>query len=128
MKRNVLIIDDERDMRKKYKRYLIENDFRVIEARDATEVIDALMLERSQLDLILLDINIKEVDGRDIFDILDEYASNIPVIVSSVYPINDQKLRIPRATDYFNKAQKDEILLAKIKTILGLEEEVKAKK
>ena len=119
--RTVLIVDDERDMRKRYKTLLKANGFKVFEARDAVEVANVLMREKSQLDLILLDINIAEIDGRGIFDIIDEYAPSIPIIVNSIYPLNDQKLRIPRATGYFNKAQKDEVLLKKIKDVLGVE-------
>ena len=118
--RTVLIVDDEREMRKRYKALLKANGFKVFEARDAIEVANILMREKSQLEVILLDINIAELDGRDIFDIIDQYAPNIPIIVNSIYPINDQKLRIPRATDYFNKAQKDEVLLKKIKDIMGV--------
>ena len=126
--RSILIVDDEREMRKKYKKFLVANGFRVVEAPDAVEVANVLMREKSQLDLILLDINIAEVDGRDIFDIIDEYAPGMPVIVSSVYPTSEQKFRIPHADDYFSKSQKDEILLTKVRSLLGIAEEKPVRK
>jgi len=122
-KRTVFIVDDETPMRKKYKKLFVSNGFRVLEAPNAMEVANTLMRERSNLDLILLDINIAEVDGRDIFDIIDEYAPGMPVIVSSVYPTSEQKFRIPHADDYFSKSQKDEILLTKVRNLLGIAEE-----
>ena len=122
-KRTVFIVDDEKPMRRKYKKLLTENGFRVVEAPDALEVANTLMRERNSLDLILLDVNIAEVDGRDIFEIIDEYAPGMPVIVSSVYPTSEQKFRIPHSDDYFSKSQKDEILLAKVRNLLGIKEE-----
>ena len=119
-KRTILIVDDERGIRSKYKKFLKKEGFRVLEAPNALEVANLLMREKSTLDLILLDINMREVDGRDIFDIIDEYAPSLQVIVSSIFPLHDQKLKIPRAADYFNKSHKKELLLSKIKKILGV--------
>ena len=38
-----------------------------------------------------MDLQIKEVDGRGIFDIIHEYAPEIPVVVQSVLPLKEQK-------------------------------------
>lgn len=121
--RTILIVDDEKDMRKKYKKLLVKKGFRILEAPNALEVANALMRAKSTIDLILLDINIKEVDGRDISEIVEEYAPNIPIIVTSVLPLQDQKLKIRRAVDYFNKSHKDELLLKKIRNVVGALEE-----
>ena len=126
--RTVFIVDDETKMRRKYKKLLKENGFRVVEAPNALEVANTLMREKNSLDLILLDINIAEIDGRDIFEIIDEYAPDMPVIVSSVYPTSEQKFRIPHADDYFSKSQKDEILLTKVRHLLGIPQEKRARK
>ncbi len=119
--KTVLVIDDEKKFRKRYKDLLKPLKFKVIQAKDAVEVANALMRAKSDLELVVLDINMAEVDGRDTFEIIDEYVPNIPVVISSVFPINEQKLRIPRATDYFNKSDPDDVLVAKVKHILGLE-------
>ena len=119
--RLILIVDDEIKMRKKYKKFLAKAGFNVVEASDAMEASEILMKEKSLLDLILLDINMAEVDGRDVFEIIDEYCPSIPVIVSSVYPVSEQKFRIPRAVDYFQKLSKEKTLLDKIRNALGLE-------
>ena len=118
--RKILVVDDETDMRKRFKRLLVGEGFKVIEAPNAVEVANVLMREKSNLDLIILDINVGEVDGRDIFDIIDEYAPELPAIINSVFPINEQKLKIPRAADYYNKSDDDKVLVAKVKKILGV--------
>ena len=118
--RNILIVEDESSMRKKYREVLRPEGFKVFQARDAVEVANMLMRESSTLDLIILDINIKELDGRDIFDIIDQYNPSLPILVSSVHPLQDQRLKIPRATDWHNKSDGDTIFLKKVKKILGL--------
>ena len=119
-KRTILVVDDEKEMRDRYRAALEKENFRVIEAPDALETANLLMRDSSSIDLILLDINIEEIDGRDIFDIIDQYDPTLQVMVSSVHPINDQKLKIPRAAEYHNKADGEKILLKKVKHILGM--------
>ena len=118
--RTILVIDDEKEMRHKFKKILKSAGFDVLEAPDALEVANILMRDKSRIDLILLDIQIPEVDGRDIFGIIDEYAPSLDIIVTSVFPVSEQKFRIPKAVDYFNKADGEKVLLNKVKTALGL--------
>jgi len=116
----VLLIDDDKEFRTKFRKLLSDNDINVLEAPDALEVVNVLMRDKSSIDAIVLDLEIKEVDGRDIYDIVQDYAPGIPVIVSSVIPLNDQKLKIPRARDYYNKAEPEKVLIKKIRMILGI--------
>lgn len=117
----ILLVEDDTTIRKQYKKFLLSKGFKVLEAPDAIEVTNCLLREKSNLDLILLDINFGEIDGRDIFDIVDEYAPNIKIIVTSVLPIQEQKIRIPRSSDYFNKADSEKGLLDKINRVLGIQ-------
>ncbi|MDO8580196.1 MAG: response regulator [Candidatus Omnitrophota bacterium] len=118
-KGNVLIVDDEIEMRRKFKKLLKEDGFDVYEAKDALDVANVLMRDGRKLDLVLLDINIAEINGRDIFDIIIGYSPNVKVIVTSVFPVKDQKLRVPKANDYFNKADDGPLLLKKISDLIG---------
>ena len=120
--RTILVVDDEKVFRKKFKKLLKAEGYKVFEAQTAMDVADHLM--RNRLDLILLDINIPEVDGRDIFDIIGEYPSQKPeIIVTSVYPVSEQKFKIRNAADYYDKSKDTDLLLKKVRTVLGLREE-----
>ena len=119
VKKRILMVDDEQEMRRKYKKFLTKEGYKVVEAPKAIEVANVLMREKSRLDLILLDINLPEVDGRDIAEIIQEYAPTIPIIVMSVLPVREQKLRIPWAIGYYNKADSRDLLLAKVKKVAG---------
>lgn len=116
----VLIVDDNKEMRHKYRRLLEKMQVEVLEASDALEVVDVLMRSSRDLDLILLDIQMPEVDGRGIHEIVTDYISSVPIVVSSVLPVREQKLRIPRAQDYFDKADGDVVFTKKVKEVLGL--------
>ena len=117
--RTILVVDDEKEFRKKYKKLLKGEGYKVYEAQSAVDVAEHLM--RSRLDLILLDINIPVVDGKDIFDIIDEYPSQRPaIIVTSVYPVSEQKFKIRRAADYYDKSSDTQLLVRKVKNVLGV--------
>ena len=116
----VLIVDDNKEMRHRYRRLLEKMNVEVLEAPDALEVANVLMRDSRNLDMILLDIQMPEVDGRGIYEIVTDYGTSVPIVVSSVLPVREQKLRIPRARDYFNKADGDVVFSKKVKAILGI--------
>lgn len=116
--KRILLVDDDKDLQKKYSKILKDAGYQVIQARDALDVVQTLMCHKDDIDLILLDIQMPEVDGRDVFEMIQDYVTIIPVMVFSVLPVPDQKLKIPRARDYFNKADSDKILLQKISAML----------
>jgi len=115
MKR-ILIIDDERRIGQSYKVLLSEEGFEVKHASSAQEATNLLI--REHFDLVLLDINMPEVDGKVMYEVIREYDRNIKVIVSSVYPIEEQVQSILGASAYHNKSQGVDILLAMIKEVL----------
>ncbi len=84
---------------------------------DAIEAYNILLTEK--VDLILLDIKMPRVDGSEMYDIIKLFHSGSKVIVSSVYPLDEQKRIIAEAEDYYDKSQGTSILLSKINKALG---------
>jgi len=115
MKR-ILIIDDECRIGQSYKLLLTEEGFDVKHASSAQEATNLLI--REHFDLVLLDINMPEVSGKVMYEVVREYDRNMKVIVSSVYPIEEQVQSILGASAYHNKSQGVDILVAKIKEVL----------
>lgn len=121
MKR-ILVIDDERKIRQIYNNLLTPEGFEVIEASNAASANE--ILKEKKIDLILLDIKIPEVDGAVMYEVIQLFHKKVRVIVSSVYPVEDQRQIIIGAIDYHDKSQGTEILITKIKNALkeeGLE-------
>ncbi|OGW74625.1 MAG: hypothetical protein A2Z72_06155 [Omnitrophica bacterium RBG_13_46_9] len=114
--RKILIIDDDRQIRKIYLRLLTAEGYGAIEASTADDAYGVLIKEK--VDLILLDIKMPEIDGSIIYEIIQSFNKKVRVIVTSVYPIIEQKQIIEGASDYYDKSQGTDVLLAKVKSAL----------
>ena len=75
---NILVCDDEKDIVSALKIYLEPEGYRVLEAYNGQEALD--ILDREQVQLILLDIMMPKLDGISAVVKLREY-SNVPVIL-----------------------------------------------
>jgi CheY-like chemotaxis protein len=113
----ILIIDDEKRIRDLYQRLLEDEGYEVLLAKNAVEGTRQIVTQNG-IDLILLDINMPEVDGAYMKEIIDEYDPSFKIIVSSVRMLDEQKELIPQATDYFDKSSGTEILTEKINKAL----------
>ncbi|HEX2856604.1 MAG TPA: response regulator transcription factor [Propionibacteriaceae bacterium] len=74
--RTVLVVEDERDIRELLRRYLTRAGFLVLGAATGAEAL--LELDQARADLVLLDLGLPDIDGREI---LDRATPDIPVIV-----------------------------------------------
>ena len=113
--KKILVIDDEIKIRYIYTRLLVQEGYIVRMAQDAREATNVLI--REDIDLILLDLKMPEVSGKTMFEIIQEYDKKINVVVSSVYPVDEQKRRVPDAIDYFDKTKGVGVLLEKVKHV-----------
>ena len=116
--KKILMIDDEEKIRNVYEQALTEEGFEVFNSKDASEGTFKL-ISKERIDLILLDINMPGVNGIEMRDIINEYDPKIKVIVSSVYPVDEQKNAVPDAYDYFDKAHGINVLISKVKNALS---------
>ncbi len=117
MKKRILVIDDEEAIRKIYSRLFQavgSTTFDVVTTSNAVEAANFLIRAPGPIDLVLLDIKIPNIDGREIFEIIREYDPNIKIIVASVYPIDKQREMLPQAADYYDKSEGALKLLEKV--------------
>ncbi len=121
--KKILVIDDDKNIRSIYKRLLGLENYQVFEAKD-WEAATLMIADQKDLDLILLDINMPVVDGSALYDVIKIYDSRIKVIVTSVYPLEDQKRLILKADDYYDKSYGTEMLLEKIRNILKAQPQI----
>ena len=114
--RTILIVDDEAKIRRLYKQLFVKEGFNVITALDAGEAHDILLKEK--VDLLLLDINMPQVDGSILHEVMKAFHRKTKVIVCSVYPTDYQQQIIKGAEDYYDKSSGFKELLAKVKAVL----------
>ncbi|MGD8428184.1 MAG: sigma-54 dependent transcriptional regulator [Balneolaceae bacterium] len=77
----ILVTDDEKSIRNSLKDILEFEDYRVLEAEDGQRVFE--LLENQSIDLMLLDIKMKGMDGMEILTKLKEKGYRFPVIMIS---------------------------------------------
>ncbi len=115
MKR-ILLVDDDPNIQSMYSKLLKGEGYEVYQALDAEKATELLITQ--PIDLVLLDINMPRLDGVLMREVIEEYDKDIKIVVSSVYPLREQKKRITHADDYFDKSHGSEWLLAILKRTL----------
>jgi len=112
----ILIVDDEKRIRNVFGKILCRVGYSILKA-DSVEAAHALLM-RNNVDLVLLDINMPEVAGPVMYDIIGEFFNKTRVIVASVYPLEDQQRLIPGAADYYDKSDSFQVLIEKVQAVL----------
>ena len=79
----ILVIDDERPIRKALKEVLEFEDYEVECAEDGLMALE--MIENTQFDVILTDIKMPKLDGIDLLPKIFEKISDVPVIMMSAH-------------------------------------------
>lgn len=116
--KKILVVDDEPKIRRIYRKLLAKEGYEVIEA-ESGDIVDLLLYERG-IDLVLLDLNMPVVDGPTLYDLLKLYDPGLKVVVTSVYPVDDQKKMVLKANDYYDKSQSTSILLDRVQHLMNV--------
>lgn len=114
--KKILIIEDDTSIHNLIKELLTKNNYQVISAYSGTEAI--YILEKHQIDLILLDLMLPGLTGEEIIKKVKE----IPIIVMSAKINPEDKINclLNGANDYLTKPFNNEELLARIKVQLRI--------
>ena len=126
----ILIVDDEQDMRHLIDVMLKSANFSTLQAKNADEA--KLLLEKQQIDLILLDVMMPGQDGFSFCTYIRK-ISNVPIIFLTARDANDDKVKGLQlgGDDYIIKPFTASELIARIQAVLrrsGLILEVEQKK
>jgi len=79
----ILIVDDEPGLRLLYAAELKDEGYEVVTAENCAEA--ARMLKDLDIDLVVLDIQIKQESGLDMLQTIVKERSGMPVILCSAY-------------------------------------------
>ena len=101
----VLVIEDEEPLRKLVSRALSAAGYRVVTARDGIEGLRVFEKEPNGFDLVLLDLTMPQMDGRDVFVRLKSMASSQKIVLMSGFGNSDRGVRSPdqQADDFLQK-------------------------
>ncbi len=103
MKRSILIVDDEESIRFSLKGGLEDEGYHTLLAANGEEAVQ--VIERNEIDLILLDIWMPGKDGLQILEELNKSGYRIPVIIMTGHGSIDTDVRATRlgALDFIEK-------------------------
>lgn len=111
IKRKILIVDDDKNIRESLRSILEDEDFEVLEADNGLKAIS--VCRNNNIDFVLLDISIPSVDGLTALKEIKNIKKDIKVIVISAYSFPEIKARAIEygAVQFFEKPISIEKLL-----------------
>ena len=112
--KKILIVEDDISIHNLIKEILLSEHYKILDAYSGSEAI--MILEKENVDLILLDLMLPSVNGEEII----KKFSQIPIIVISAKISVDDKIKnlLNGADDYITKPFNNEELLARVKARL----------
>jgi len=117
-RKTLLIVDDDQDLRGAIAEQLQAENFETVEAATAGEGVR--MAREAKPDLILLDVDLPDMDGREACERMRQDGVTTPVIMLTAADTDDDAVRglDSGANDYVTKPYKFAVLLARIRAQL----------
>lgn len=117
MNRAILVVDDDRKIVDLVSLYLKRDGYAVLAAYDGRTALD--VARRKQPDLVILDLLLPELDGRDVCRLL-RAESQVPIIMLTARSTGDDKLLGLElgADDYLTKPFNPRELVARVRAVL----------
>lgn len=114
---NLLLIEDDETIRTGLKYYLECENFKIFESENKNKSLE--LYKNNTIDIVLLDINLPDIDGFNLFKLLKE-IKDVPIIFLTA---NDLEVSVVRgldmgADDYITKPFKARELVSRIKNVL----------
>lgn len=113
----ILIVEDELNLQKLTKKYLVREDYKVFTASNGRDALN--IFDNNEIDLIVLDLMLPDMSGFEIGKRIRSY-SEVPIIMLTARSEEQDKLDgfNSGADDYMTKPFSPRELLARIKVIL----------
>ena len=114
----ILVVDDERRMRKLVRDFLVKKDFDGLEAGDGEEALD-IFYEEKNIALIILDVMMPKMNGWEVCREIRE-TSRVPIIMLTAKgEESDELMGFELGVDeYISKPFSPKILVARVEAIL----------
>jgi two-component system response regulator len=119
VKKKILVVDDEKNIRLLLKEELMDEGYDVITAESGVAALKIISEEKP--DLVTLDIKMPGEDGLSILRKIREIEYDLPVIICSAYSIYKSDFSAVAADHYVVKSSDFSELKRKIKEILSYE-------
>jgi DNA-binding NtrC family response regulator len=120
--RTVLVVDDEKNIRRTLQLVLEGEGYRVLVAESASQALSALANPDAPVDLAILDVNLPDMSGLDALAKIrsDEATKDLPIIVISGHATVQDAVQAIKlgASDFFEKPLARERVLVSVRNVL----------
>jgi signal transduction histidine kinase len=82
----ILVAEDAQEVRRVTAELLQQHGYRVIEAADGLEALEKFLKHQDQIKLVILDLVMPKMGGRDAFDAIAKCNPELKVLFTSAYP------------------------------------------
>lgn len=116
----VLIVEDEEHVRRVAAMLLEEGGFRVLSAKDGAEAVAVFREQQDVIDVVLLDLLMPNMDGREALDELRKISPDVRVVLTSGYgeEVATTSLDSKKLAGFLKKPYRLEALLEAIRRAL----------
>jgi len=117
----ILVVEDDDAVRRMTREFLKIKGYTVIEARGATEAIQIMENRGDQIDLVVTDVLMPGMKGRELVERLSELRSGLKVLYMSAYT-EDAAINIgvlSPGTEFIEKPFSPDELAARVRQVLG---------
>jgi len=121
-RRKILVVDDDCELRQALTEQLLLHEFDAVAAENGCEGVQAVKV--GQIDLVVMDVGLPDIDGREVVRILRKNGFNAPIIMLTGHGADsDIVLGLESgANDYVTKPFRFAVLLARVRAQLRLHE------
>jgi DNA-binding response OmpR family regulator len=112
----VLIVDDEKNIRRLYKKEFEQSGYEVLLAENGVEAVEKVRADNP--DIVILDIRMPGMDGVEALGRILGIRNNIPVILNSAYASYQNNFMSWAADAYVIKSSDLGPLKAKVREVL----------
>ena len=119
--KTILLVDDETIIRELMSDVISAQGYEVIHAPDGKQAVDAFRTRAGRIDLVILDMHMPEMDGKQTFEALKSISPDVKVLVSSGFSddVEVRALLSKGAMGIVNKPFRIDDLLRLIKNTIG---------
>ena len=119
--RTILVVDDEAVVRDVARAMLQSAKYKVLVACDGTESVEIFEKDGATIDLVVLDMAMPGMNGRETYEALRAIRNDVQVLLSSGYTEEEaiSQLGASGAVDFVHKPYKLKTLLKAVKKSLA---------
>ena len=115
---NILVVEDDKNLKKLIVTYLRKNNYNTFEASDGNEALD--LIDKQYIDLVINDIMMPKMDGYELLSELRSAKYDLPImLITAKSDISDKKKGfILGADDYMVKPIEMEEMILRVEALL----------